>query len=328
MIIRRLSVLAVLALFVPAGARAADLDPYLPADTESYLSVNVKAVLASPIVKKYALDAAREALKEMELNGLLAELGFDPFKDLDRIQLASPTTADKDRGLAILTGTFDAAKLKKKADDAARDDSERVKAHKVNLGGGATHVVYEVAIPGQDLTMFVALVGNKTLLASPGKDYVVGALKQGRQAKKPALKHKGFQGVLENLDSKQAVSLAMLGTSLGKNEWVDLLPQEYRDALTGIEVVGGGLGFGNEVKLDLVVSTKADQDARVLRDALSKGVKLAQAGLALLGDRKELSLLGEVLNTVKVGSKGKTLSLSARLTADVLADFMKGNQDD
>jgi hypothetical protein len=326
MLIRRLSLLVVLALVVPAGARAADLDPYLPADTEGYLSINVKQILASPIVKKYGLGPAKDALKEAQLNGLLDELGFDPFKDLDRVQLASPTTTDKDRGLAILTGNFDANKIKKKIDDLIKENQESVKIHKVNVGGGATQVVYEMAIPGQDLSMFVALVGNKTLLASPGKDYVVGALRQARQNKRVVLKNREFQGVLEDLDPKLGISMALLTTSFGKSEMLDLLPREYRDAISGIRIIGGGLGFANEIKLDIRVSTSSEADARILRDSLTRWLRLGQAALVLF-DRKELNLLGEVLNTVKVTGKGKVVGLSGKLTADVLEDFKKGNKD-
>src|SRR5262249_5388347 len=144
--------------------------------------------------------------------------------------------------------------------------------------------IYEVAVPGQELTMFVALVGNKTLLASPGKDYVVGALRQARLQKKPALRNRAFGAVLEKLDPKQGVSLAMLGTSIGKGEWLDMLPRTYRDALAGIDSIGGGLKFGDDIRLDLAVSTRTEADAQVLREALTKGVALGRVSLALLGN--------------------------------------------
>jgi hypothetical protein len=212
--------------------------------------------------------------------------------------------------------------MKKKAEDAAKANEASVKTHKVKVGT-ATQVIYEVAIPGQDLSLFVAAIDNKTLLASPGKDYVVDALKRGA-AKKVVLKNRAFQSVVEKLDPKQGVSLAMLGGSLGKSQWLDALPQTYKDALSNIEIIGGGVGFGNEVKVNLLISTKTTRDAGVLRDALTKGVRLAQVGLAFLGDDyPALRVVSEVLNTVRAGGKGKVLALSAKLTADVLDDLKK-----
>ena len=47
----------------------------------------------------------------------------------------------------------------------------------------------------------------------------------------------------------------------------------------------------------------------------------------MLGDEnKGLNLLVEVMKTVKVGGKAKVVSVSARLTADVLEDFFKKDE--
>jgi len=121
--------------------------------------------------------------------------------------------------------------------------------------------------------------------------------------------------------------VAVLGKSLGALEDLEILPKGVRDALASIEAIGGGVTMGKEMKLDLAVSTKNEQSARTVRDAVDKGVKLGLVGLALLGDdRKELSLLLEVMKTVKVSGKAKVVSLSAKLTADVLEDFFKKDE--
>jgi hypothetical protein len=320
---RLLALLACLAL-IPT-ARAAALDPHLPADTESYVNVNVKQILDSPVVKKIGVDRLKGWLKDLEgVDALLKELGFDPFKDLDRVQIASPRTTETDRGLMILTGTFDKAKLEKKADESARDNEDNFKLHKVPLGDKETHAVYEVKVSGQNLTLFVALVENKTLLASPGKDYVVDALKQARAKKKPALKNKEFQAVVEKLDTRQGVSLALRGAAVGTSDLLDLLPRRLRDGLDRVESIGGGIGFTNDIKLDLVGSARSDDDAKLLRDATFRGVRFAQGSLGFLGNENKLVvLLGDLLNSVKVGGKGKVVSLSAKLTADMLDDFFK-----
>jgi hypothetical protein len=325
---RSFAAVLTLVLAVPAGVRAADLDPYLPADTEFYLSVNVREILDSPLVKKNALPSLRDALGSVEeVNDVLKDLGFDPFKDLDRIIVASPSSGDNDRGLIVVRGTFDVKKFQDKAADAAQNNDDVLKIHKVPLGGGVTHEVYQVDVPGQDLTLYVTLAGNKTMLVSRGKDYVVNALKQVRAKKQPVLKNKAFQALVESMDAKQSLTVAVLGKSLGALEDLQILPKGVRDALASIEAIGGGVTVGKEMKLDLAVSTKNEQSARTVRDAVDKGVKLGLVGLALLGDdRKELSLLLEVMKTVKVSGKAKVVSLSAKLTADVLDDFFKKDE--
>ena len=60
---RRALVGAVLAAGLAAPARAAEVDPLLPAETESVMFVNVRQVLDSDLVKKYALGQIKQALK-------------------------------------------------------------------------------------------------------------------------------------------------------------------------------------------------------------------------------------------------------------------------
>src|SRR5262249_51508286 len=159
-----------LTFFAVIPGRAADLDPYLPEDTETVLNLNVRQVLDSALIKKHALEAAQEALRgNDQVQDILKDLGFDPFKDLDHILIAAPGGTDKDRGLAIVRGRFDVDKFKAKAEEAATNNGENLKIHKVQ---GGKYLLYEVNTPDLDTPLFVALASKNTLLVSPGKDYV------------------------------------------------------------------------------------------------------------------------------------------------------------
>lgn len=321
MSLSRLAVVVML-LAAPGASRAADLDPFVPADTESYLAVEVRTLLTAPLVKNHLAGPARELLRNAgEINDVLSDLGFDPLKDLHRLVLAAPRGTDTDRGLIIARGSFDLDRFRKKAEQAARDHADALKVHKVPLGGGASHLVYEVVLSGQD-ALFVALVDARTLIASPGKDYVVDALKAGRQGKPPVLRNKEFQQTLEKLDPKLTVAVALLGKAFTGKE--SSLPEPVSRALGHVEVLGGGVLVSNEIQADLVVVTRDEKAARSLRQSVDRSLKLGLVGLSLLGeDRKELGLLLEVVKTIRTGSKGKVVSLSARLTADILQDFLQ-----
>ena len=67
--------------------RAADPDKLLPADAEFVLSVNVKQIVESDIIKKYALAQMKQALQGNDAQKMLKELGLDPLKDIDRVVL-------------------------------------------------------------------------------------------------------------------------------------------------------------------------------------------------------------------------------------------------
>jgi hypothetical protein len=307
--------LACLSLAVPA--RAAGLDPHLPADTERYLSIDVKQILESAVGKKLGDERLKGLLQYLpETNALLDELGIDPLKDVDRLQIASSKSTENDKGLMILTGRFDAAKIKKRA-----EDTDKFATHQEKVGN-ATVTLYEVKKAGKGV--FVALPDNKTLLASGGKEYVVGALKQAREAKKPALKDKQVQAVLQKLDPKLAVGVAVRGGGLPKSDLLDLVPRAIRQIVEKVEVIGGGAGFTDEVKFSLVGSAKTEDDAKAVRETVGNAIKLVQVGVGFLGnENKVVNLVREVLETMRVGGRDKLVTFTARLSADVLDDFTK-----
>ena len=72
----------------PAQPVVHALNPFLPADTENYLTINIRQLLDSPMFKKLGLDAARDALKNAdEINDVLKDLGLIP----SRISTVSPS---------------------------------------------------------------------------------------------------------------------------------------------------------------------------------------------------------------------------------------------
>src|SRR4051794_26808628 len=86
---RRLFAAAFLAVVVAAPVRAAEVDVLLPAETEAVMFVNVRQILDSDLVKKYALGQVKQALQGNENQKLLKDLGLDPLKDIDRVTVGS-----------------------------------------------------------------------------------------------------------------------------------------------------------------------------------------------------------------------------------------------
>jgi hypothetical protein len=324
----RLVLACAVALAAVTPARAA-LDPYLPADTQTYAALDLRKLLDTPLFKTHVLPHAKEALKAVPKAGeLLTEIGLDPFKHLDRLVFSSPGGTDTDRGLLIVHGTFDAAKLKAFAARVKKEKDEAVKIHETPLGGGVKHDIYEIALPGTDMALFVSVASAKTVLLSPGKDYVIDALKQVKAGKKPALKSKEMQELIDGLDPKCSLAVAVQGKFLaGIKDHLSLLPEKLINTLEGVEGVGGGITVGEECKFDLAITTKDAENARAMRDGMKLAVNLGVAAIAFLGEeRKELALVSDVLKSIRVTGKGKVVGLSARLTADSLKElFGKGD---
>jgi hypothetical protein len=313
--------LALAAACVAAPARAGEVDRFLPDDTAILVALNVRQVLDSPLFQKLGVNPARELLKEVDqVADILKDLGFDPFKDLDRILLAGPGGPDPDKGLVIVHGTFDLAKFKARGEEAARNNPDALKVHKVPDGAGGRHLVYEVALGGdQEMPLFVALAGKDTLLASPGKDYVVDALKKAGRKAPPALKDKDFQALLRKMDARQSLALAAVGSALKGN-----LPEAGKEALDKVDAIGGGLTVADDIKLEVVVSARSAADARALKEAADKGLRQALTLVALAASAEpRLNPALEVIKTLKVTGKDKLVVFKGQLGADVLEEALK-----
>src|SRR5262245_44856070 len=103
----------VVALQTGSGARAAEPDKFLPSDTEQLVTINFRQILDSALVKKVGLDMLRDLLKSEEtVSEVLKDLGLDPFKDLEKLQIAGPADVEGDKALMILSGKFDVDKFK------------------------------------------------------------------------------------------------------------------------------------------------------------------------------------------------------------------------
>jgi hypothetical protein len=303
-------------VFAVAPVRAGEVDKYLPDDTEMVVSVNVKQFVESELFKKNIAAKAREALKNQdELQDALKDLGFDPFADIERVIAARPAGAEQDRGLVIVHGKFDLDRFQTKAEKIAKEQPDLLKVHKIANGGGK-FLVYEVALGEQAPPVFVALPNKSTLLASPGKDYVVDAFKKDQ----PSLKNKDFAALLERMNDKQGVSVAVVGEAL-----VQGASAEVKDLFSGVDAVGGGVTVGDEIKLEVAVSAKSADDAKAIKDKLDGGLKQARLTLAALAfaDSKQIDALLDLVNSIKPSVKEKTVSIKATISPEAIENALK-----
>src|SRR5262249_38138844 len=159
--------------------------------------------------------------------------------------------SDTDKGLIIVRGKFDVAKFEKKAAQVAEDMKDVIKIHKVPDGLGGNMKLYEVKIPNQDQPMFVAIT-KTALLASPGKDYVLDAVEKTSGRKETKLKHKDLQAMLNRVDPKQSIWVAVLGSALEKSELAKR--DETKEIVEKVQDVSGGITVDKNIKIELDVT--------------------------------------------------------------------------
>src|SRR6266851_5895681 len=239
---------ALASALLPAPIHAADIDPYLPNDTEAVLTINVRQILDAPFIKKDAFAEFRKSLDER--SGALKhlkDLDLDPQKDFDSIVLAN-SNGDPDRSLLIVHGRFEVAKFEAKANEIAKAQPDQWTVTTIPDGAGGQYKVLKSAkwfdFSGvrpalKNKPAYIALLDKRVLVAAPEKDLIIDALDKAQGRKKTALKSKELGQLLEKANGKQSIWIAMLPSALGK-----ILPLDddsgFRDELAKIEAISGG----------------------------------------------------------------------------------------
>lgn len=308
--------LAVIALCCnPASFAVADeIDSFVPEDTGIYTSIHFKQLFSTPLFKKHALEPLRKLLTDNpEVKGVLEDLGFDPFADLDRMVSTGPGGKESEKGVVILHGKFNLEKFKAKAEEVAKSDSELLKINPVGDGKGGKFLLYEVNNLRLQATIYVALPNATTLLASPAKDYVVDAV---RRTEKPKLKNADFESLIEKMNPRQTVSFVMLSSALKNKELNEGLGKQV---LENLDAIGGGITIGEDIAVELAGNSKTAESARDLtekiNDSLTKGLGL----LALFASQdRRLSPLVDVLKTVKAQSQEKGVVLKLTIPSELI----------
>jgi hypothetical protein len=293
-------------------ARAAEVDKFLPSDAEAVVTINVRQILDSELVKKYGLEHLKQAIKSKdEVQQTLESLGLDPLKDIDAFVSASPGGADTDKGLFILHGKFDVAKFKAKGEEAAKEHKDIVKIIKAG-----DHTVYEVTLPQSPQTFHVAVVDSSTIVAAVSKEYVTDAFDKAAGKKEAAVK-KEVRDLIQKADAKQSLWVAALGSGLAKGQLAG--DPDAKAVLDKIKTLTGGVTVGDEVKAEFVIGAKSDKNAKELADVIEQGVMKAKGLLGFIAaQQKQLAPLLSVLETVKINAAGSDVTVKGEASKEVI----------
>jgi hypothetical protein len=322
---RALFAVAVLAL-PAASARAAEVDPLLPAETESIFFVNVRQALDSDIVKKNFLGQLKQVLKGDDAQKTLNELGLNPLTDIDRLIVGS-WGKDKDdmQGVAVLRGKFDPEKLFKAATAAAAKESE-----KISVVEAGDYKLIKFTNDGK--TFFAAVANEKTIVAGSDKKLVVAAMEASQKGTKPAIK-KELAALLLKMDEK--ATMFACGLTEGKvGELPPInIPGVDGDALAkqlgNVQNVSMTFRITEDVSLDISMGMKDGDSADELGKAVDQLINTAKTFLPLVaGQQPKLKPLADELGkNLKSKVKDKDVVLMLKLSADAISKAAAGEDD-
>jgi len=311
-----------LLLLAPA-ARAIEPDQ-LPANTEAVLSINVRQILASDLAKanKDAVEGLKAMLDtELSNHGVqqyLKDIDFDPFRDLERVTVAS--SGSKVPRLIVLEGKFNPEKIVATGMDAGKLNPDNIRPVKI----GSVDA-FEIRGPGDEKPVYAGVIGKDKLIATPTKETFADAVVLLQGSKRTAVR-KELRALLDLAGGKQSLSLVTTGPALAK--MLDDAPvpniEALQGVLQGVSALNVAITVEKNIGFELAVNSTD-------KEAADQMVKLASIGLAatkLILKKKadedaKYAPAVEIVNTMRVTSKGNNFVLRGEITAQTLGKVLK-----
>jgi len=292
------------------------------ADAELVVTINVRQLLQTPVVKKHALDSIQALLKRNdELRQLLTAAGIDPLKDIDTLTLTTtpvPTAqgrlADLARVLVVVArGRFD-------SDKAASAATEYAKNHPSRLKKLTEDDVPMWEVTTDDKPCYAAFAGKNTVVMTTSKSDTVAAVRRAGQRTQSV--NKNLRAALDKLKGDEPVWMAMVVSDQTRRLLKgDDNSKDFADALQSIT---GALELTDDAQFTLVVHTSDAKAATQIKGKIDELMPL----LAFMAAGKDASgrIVKELINNLKLSAEKNDVSIHLKITDAQIEKARKKSQ--
>jgi len=321
----------VLGLALAAGfsapARAGEPDKLIPPDADTVAVVDVKQVLGSDVVKKYALEQLKQVLDGQDVKKILTDVGLDPLKDIERVVVASVDTSRNNTQLLVIAhGAFDADKMIKTAEAKSKESPDRFA---VVRDGNATLIKFS---PEGGTPVFAAVPNGKTVVASNEKKLVAAAV-AADAAGRPAGVKKELAELIRNADDKASLFVASVlkgkfdGGAIPGAANLPLQLAALERVLPKLETATVAVQIGADVTATVNLRMADAASAKDMQEAVDGILKQVKpfVQLAAASDVRFKPLV-DVLAAVKTAAKDKDVTVTGKITGDDIAKIINPGQ--
>lgn len=319
----RFVLVAALAAGFAGPARAIEPEKLLPKDADTVIYFNMKQLVGSDIIKKYALEQLKQALDGQEAKKLLTDMGLDPLTDIETVWAGTSGKNQSDmKGLIVIHGKFDPEKLLKAAEAASKKDGDKFSIVK---DGGTTLFKYQ---PDDGNPVYGTVVDDTTVIAGSDKKLLAEALKQ-KDATKPAI-----SADLVALVKKQDAKATMFVAALVKGKFDEVqapgqLPFDVSGLIKALPKTDNMtlvLNVTGDITLSVTMGMKSEDAATDMADGLAKAIDGLKGLVPLLtAAEPKAKPLNDVMKTIKTDVKKKDVTVSGKITGDELGKMIKGD---
>ena len=318
----RLFVLAGLGIAtVAAPVRAADLEPLLPAQTESVMVVNVSQVLDSELFKKYARGQVEQALEGNDAQKMLKSMGLDPMKDVERVSVGFWGTGPQDmKALAVMRGKFNPEKLFAAVEDAVKNEPDKVEF--VTEGG---FKLIKFKPENQDQPVYATVASESAIVAGNDKELVAAAFGQAQKNEATQVK-KELAALVRSQDAK--ASVYVVGLTEGKVELPPnfslpvqgIDPEKLADQLQAMQNVAIVVHVTDGLAIDISMGMKNADAATEFGDTVEQLLSTAKVFIPVIAAQQPQMqpVAQEIGQTLKSKVDAKAVTIGVKLSGDTI----------
>ncbi len=317
--------LAVVLLAAPAPA--AQPDKLFPDDTFMVMSIDIQQLVASDVVKKYALEQIRSGIKKnTQAVEILNLLNFDPLKDLTSVTVAMggnlplpPNVGGTGDAVpdvvGVIRGKFDLERVHGVLAEVAKNTPD-----KVAISEHGKFKIYETK--EGPTPAYVAFVDGKTIVVSPKKALVTGALDRS-QGKSTSQLKKEMTAALEKADGKQTMWLAM-NFPASLKELMKVQPQAG-PIVDKMESMTAGFTVRDNVAAEIGIHLNDAAMAKQLAAGVDQGKQML--GLIALQNKELAPIVMDIIPTIKATTVDASVVIKAELTSATIEKLVKAAKE-
>ena len=317
--IRRLILAGVAAVGLTNTVTAAELDAPLPKETESIIFLNVRQILDSQLIKKYAIGQIKQMLAgNDEAQKAMKDLGLDPLKDIDRVTIGSwGKTKDDAQIVGTIKGNFDPVKLFDAAKKAAAKDGDKISI----ISEGEVKLV-KLTIENQPQPFYLTVADENTIVMGNDKKLVTTGLIALREKAKPEIK-KDLAKLLLKQDEKASMYVVGLvqPNSINLPPGVDIPGVDKDKLVEQLEKLRNltiAVRLTDDVSLEVNAGMTDADAAEEFSKTVSGAIETIKGFIPLItGQQPQLKpLTDELSQTLKASAKDDAVKIQLKLTAE------------